>query len=434
VECQELVRRVCVACSSKPVSALSLLYQTIEHDAYQNPHFRLLRKRSKSLLLSNHDINCDKKNVSSLDPNIMRTLPTGILSLDKMLRGGFRIGTVSEVVGRAGVGKTQLALQLCVMAARYGQGSIYIDTERKLSIQRLQEIANKRQVAFGYEGISNTPSRGLVFTHEEQEHESNKHNFARKQHQQQQEALPGCYKSSQQVLQSVTVHTPLTCAELISVISTLDEEILERNENASCRIIPSVSKKEENSVSSLCSFPVRLVILDSIAAPTRRDFGQMESAPQRASAVFHIAQMLKRLADQTNVAVVVINQVGQQSQFRQKQSNEQMPKGEGNNRSDYVAINAALGTSWHHCVTTRLLLEHGHDLQCYNRNYTINDAAAVKPIIFEKNYHKGSDSAEAAKSRLAHVRRGTLVKSNVSGPANVFLEMTSMGMNEFRNV
>ena len=75
----------------------------------------------------------------------MRHVPTGLPVLDHALRGGLRVGTITELVGRAGTGKTQLAMQLCVMAARYSQGCIYIDTEKKLSLPRLREIAEQRQ-------------------------------------------------------------------------------------------------------------------------------------------------------------------------------------------------------------------------------------------------------------------------------------------------
>ena len=65
-------------------------------------------------------------------------------SLDVCLKGGFGMGTISELVGRAGVGKSQLALQLCILAAKYNQASIYIDTEKKLSLARLEEMAKER--------------------------------------------------------------------------------------------------------------------------------------------------------------------------------------------------------------------------------------------------------------------------------------------------
>ncbi|TPX57925.1 hypothetical protein PhCBS80983_g03496 [Powellomyces hirtus] len=76
-------------------------------------------------------------------------LSTGDKLLDELLRGGLRPG-VTEVFGKSGVGKTQLALQLCVMAtapAHLGGldgGAIYIATEQPFPITRFHDIALSR--------------------------------------------------------------------------------------------------------------------------------------------------------------------------------------------------------------------------------------------------------------------------------------------------
>ncbi|KAG5187685.1 hypothetical protein JKP88DRAFT_178734 [Tribonema minus] len=59
---------------------------------------------------------------------------------------------ITELVGAAGVGKTQLCLSLaaqCCLPQHYGglgatAGAVVIDTERKFSAQRLQEVAKNR--------------------------------------------------------------------------------------------------------------------------------------------------------------------------------------------------------------------------------------------------------------------------------------------------
>lgn len=56
-------------------------------------------------------------NVSSAVP---QRISTGMEEVDTALLGGLRYGTLSEVVGPNGVGKTQLILQLCASAGRYG--------------------------------------------------------------------------------------------------------------------------------------------------------------------------------------------------------------------------------------------------------------------------------------------------------------------------
>ena len=58
---------------------------------------------------------------------------------------GVRVGTITELVGRAGVGKSLLGLQLCIAAVHSKRGSIYFDTEQKLtSVHRLQEITREQ--------------------------------------------------------------------------------------------------------------------------------------------------------------------------------------------------------------------------------------------------------------------------------------------------
>jgi RecA/RadA recombinase len=325
----------------------------------------------------------------------MRYLPTGMLSLDQCLLGGIRIGTITEFVGRAGTGKTQLALQLCVMAARYNQGAVYIDTEKKVSLRRLQEISTKRASAFQGDNSSDygsgflsaqgnnfsygmSASLDVVSQAHEQFHDDTVKDFP--------------YKSAQLVLANLTVHCPTSTEELLSVLDATEEEILHRN--------------QESTNSTTNQFPVRLLIVDSIAAPTRRDFGT-DSAPQRAAAVFKCAQTLKRLADQLHLAVVVINQVGLETENRWNTGTSK----EATVGSDQVSVRAALGTSWHHCVSTRMLMEHERDPHRVNR-----------PEDNRQNEHV---DGELERGR---VRRLTLVKSNVAGLSSTSFEVTSIGL------
>ena len=68
-------------------------------------------------------------------------------ALDKALGGGMPTGSISELVGPAGAGKTQMCLTLaCACAAPRScggleSGVVFIDTEQKFSSQRLAEIA-----------------------------------------------------------------------------------------------------------------------------------------------------------------------------------------------------------------------------------------------------------------------------------------------------
>jgi DNA repair protein RadB len=70
-----------------------------------------------------------------------KLVPTGCISLDKLLGGGFPSGAVSLIYGEAETGKTSLAVQCAVNCARRGIKSLFIDTDGTFSYERLSQIA-----------------------------------------------------------------------------------------------------------------------------------------------------------------------------------------------------------------------------------------------------------------------------------------------------
>jgi RecA/RadA recombinase len=372
------LERTCLQCAPKPCNALDLLQATTEL----------------------HNI------LDSAQCHNMRYLPTGLPGFDQNMLGGIRIGTITEVVGRAGSGKTQLALQLVVTAARYGQGAVYIDTERKVSLQRLQEMSTTRAKAgqdhpsrdlassfapgkeFSY-NISSSARQSMTAgsqddNHHHQNLESNRSPRAEAFH----------YRTAQQVLANLTVHSPGSTQELLTALEDAEDEILYRNQQA---LDPA----------RVDTFPVRLLIVDSIAAPTKRDFGA-DSAPQRAAAVFQCAQILKRLADQLHLAVVVINQVGLGQENNNMDSSMRL--------SDNVSVRAALGTSWYHCVSTRLFMEHECD---------------PHRLRGRQDEQRNSMYQQQQQGRI---RRLTVVKSNLAGVTSTNFEVATSGLEEVPTV
>ena len=69
---------------------------------------------------------------------------TGSTAIDGLLGGGYRAGTLTELFGRSSSGKTQLAMQAALVAARDGMKSLYIDTEGAFRPERVEEIAKTR--------------------------------------------------------------------------------------------------------------------------------------------------------------------------------------------------------------------------------------------------------------------------------------------------
>jgi RecA/RadA recombinase len=162
-----------------------------------------------------------------------------------------------------------------------------------------------------------------------------------------------------------------------------------------------------SSLSSLIStYPVKLIILDSIAAPTRRDFGG-EDAKERVNAILQIAQMLKQISGELNVSIVVINQIENNGNRNSNRNRNNLGRSYGNTnhqQSTITPVKASLGTSWHHCVSTRVLLEYVHDYGDDNGN--------------------GNDYGSTTGIRQG--RKATVVKNNLVGCASVNFEVTRM--------
>jgi len=70
-----------------------------------------------------------------------RRIPTGCGSLDELLDGGLSFGDVALVYGEAETGKTCLAIQSAVNAARLGCKTIFVDSDGTFPTRRLSQIA-----------------------------------------------------------------------------------------------------------------------------------------------------------------------------------------------------------------------------------------------------------------------------------------------------
>ena len=339
VECEELLRRVCQYCAPPSSTAWDLLHLADQPTSESFPKNSFRRRRH---------------------------IPTMLRRLDEHLQGGIRVGTLTELVGRAGAAKTQLAFQVCVTAAyALGKGSIYIDTEQKMSLARLREMATLQQ-----------PSR--------------------ERPTQDGPGEAGLHLQATDVLNNLTVHTPTSTEDLVAILKSLDDEILLRNQEAA-------ETYTETQASSHCSsrtvLPVGLVVVDSIAAPARRDFGS-GSAPERAAAMITCAQLLKRMADEHQMAVIVINQIGSTSGNRSIHDNHNVEQKQ----------QAALGTSWHHCVSTRMLMENLEELP-------------------------GGSDGSAVATPHPHRRHIRVIKSNVVGQGDpIPFQVSSLGVIDVADV
>ena len=366
-ECKLLLQRVCFVCRAEPKSALEMLRRSNEGD------------------------------------EMMRYVSTGMEALDVCLRGGMRVGSLTEVFGRAGVGKSQLGMQLCcdlALGVRKG-GSVYVDSERKLSLRRMQEIARER--ARAKHGMHTSLDSITNLEYSDVDGDNSHDNSA-----------------SSIVLNNVTVHNPQTLVDMLDTVRGIESEILERNEKAERNICSSSNYTNKNSeldddgstIMNFDYYPVRLVVIDSIAAVAKK-----ENIIERLAMLFEISGVLKRIADQLQVAVVIINQIeninldsAYYCNDDNNESNDQRRRG-----SDFVKVSAALGTSWQHCVSTRLLFEHECDP---HRQENADDIAM--------------DQQQSWMNARGHIRTATVVKSNVADASSMKFEVNAMGLCEIK--
>jgi DNA repair protein RadA len=69
---------------------------------------------------------------------------SGSAAIDGLLGGGYKAGRVVEFFGKSNSGKTQLAMQAVLCAARAGKRSLFIDTEGSFRPERLEGMAKAR--------------------------------------------------------------------------------------------------------------------------------------------------------------------------------------------------------------------------------------------------------------------------------------------------
>ena len=351
-------------CSPRPMSALELLHSTVDntdtllHSQTTESQELLNLQQPRPQQQERHE---NRHMDITNDAKLIRSIPTSIPTLDYALKGGVRIGNLTEVVGPAGIGKTQLAFQLCMYAASFGQGAMYIDTENKVNLQRLKEMCWQQQHDYhpssSSQHVRNPTNFRYTDSQTNYDHQSMTWNGSQGQ-QQQPNSSGGSsmpyntqfpFRRPEEVLDNLSIHTPNSTSELIEFLDSVEDRILNQHyttTNANHNNDGGSSQNNSNSKSN--RYPVRLLIVDSIAAPLKRDYGS-DSAPQRAAAIFKCAQTLKRLADQLPLAVIAINQVGL--------INTPLNNANNNGNSNLL-LRASLGTSWRHCISTSLFLNH----------------------------------------------------------------------------
>ncbi|XP_047967795.1 DNA repair protein RAD51 homolog 2 isoform X1 [Salvia hispanica] len=225
-------------------------------------------------------------------------LPTGLKGLDAALCGGIPFGVVTELVGPAGIGKTQFCLKLALLASLptshggLGGRVIYIDVESKFSSRRIIEM-----------GLSSFPE---IFN------------------------MEGMAQQTfiWQMAGRILVLQPASLSEFTESLQKIKVSLLQHD--------------------------VKLLIIDSMTALASGEYGQ--GLPKLG---WHIS-FIKSLAECCRIPVVVTNQV--RSQVRDEasryvfQGHGRADTLEDTSKVEYHLV-AALGIHWAHAVSIRLVLE-----------------------------------------------------------------------------
>lgn len=72
----------------------------------------------------------------------VKRISSGCKCIDNILGGGFEVGTLTQIFGEPGSGKTNICLQLAIECVKSGKKVIFIDTEG-FSIERFRQIAGR---------------------------------------------------------------------------------------------------------------------------------------------------------------------------------------------------------------------------------------------------------------------------------------------------
>jgi RecA/RadA recombinase len=103
-----------------------------------NDDIQLIKNMVSDHFLIMNRATCKTCDMLILEENMKEKLNTGSNGIDSLLKGGFRRGTITEIYGESGSGKTQIAIQAAVH--NWSIGCVYICTEDLFPIKRYEQI------------------------------------------------------------------------------------------------------------------------------------------------------------------------------------------------------------------------------------------------------------------------------------------------------
>lgn len=228
-------------------------------------------------------------------PTRTKKCTIGCTILDRFLDGGIPCSSITEIVAESGCGKTQLSLQLLLTAQLPPSLGGLSASSLYLHSEFPFPFRRLHQLAFSHQALINP-------------------------------------------LDNILIHPVHSADHLLDLLSRIDPVLV--------RPPPQTR------------FPVKLIVIDSIAALFRSEFeNNPRDLKRRSNLFFKISSKLKAQARRFGLAVVITNQVTDDV-------NSSDGLRIGNPRFLYSSgrrVCAALGLSWANCVNTRLFLSRNEE-------------------------------------------------------------------------
>eukprot|EP01090_Pellita_catalonica_P017054 TRINITY_DN5069_c0_g1_i1.p1 TRINITY_DN5069_c0_g1~~TRINITY_DN5069_c0_g1_i1.p1 ORF type:complete len:389 (-),score=46.46 TRINITY_DN5069_c0_g1_i1:13-1179(-) len=228
-------------------------------------------------------------------------IPTTIKRFDKLMHGGLPLGSITEIVGPAGVGKTQFSLLLTAMTCMSKEdggidsGALFLDAESSFRVERLISLIRAKFPKYA----EDTPDR---------------------------------LEQLRRYVERVIKFDVESTSQLVNILDNIEGEIIKKG--------------------------IKLIVIDSIASLARKDFGE-GSIVKRQELLSKVASILKRLAENCKLSVLLVNQI---TSKRDPAVRFDFAKGGATNvfqsPTSASTTTAALGTLWRHAVNSGLVLEY----------------------------------------------------------------------------
>jgi RAD51-like protein 2 len=339
--------------------------ETDTDDSVTAPNQSLIAATAATILTSTSNVHYLPSGNVHNQTSSTRHIVSFSQSIDSLLGGGFALSELTEIVGLPGVGKTQLAMQLCVdsrLPANYGgvEGcSVVIDAEGSWS---------------GAAGGDRLWSMAMAMVDHVKTSAERKSRLKK-------ESMHANANEEGVNVQFPSWLTPESVLEGIHIFRVHDET----SQTCTLYNLPEFLSGLERK-----GTPAKILVIDSMAfhyrvaslAPSSST-GNGKTKSNALSTTHNLTRMaafLTELASEFDIAVVAMNHL-----------TTRVEKDDTNNQGGLKLV-PALGESWAHAVTSRLMIDHHCDFEA-TLSVTTAPMSEMRTCTLVKSPHKPTGTA-----------------------------------------